>query len=39
MSKKKKKEQVVNDNAPKYCDVAPKECDGSCGCRNKKGSN
>jgi len=35
MAKEKKKN---TEERPKYCEVEPKECDGSCGCKNKKGS-
>lgn len=33
-----KRKEASNANvARKYCATEPKECDGSCGCRNKKG--
>lgn len=33
MGKRKK----TTDEKRKYCEIAPKECDGSCGCKKKKG--
>lgn len=34
MAKRKKK---VADDKRQYCEIEPKICDGSCGCKNKKG--
>lgn len=35
MAKRKAKDNT--DDKRKYCEVEPKECDGSCGCKKKKG--